>query len=213
MDPELPETQGFIDDNPTLIEHAAAALTIEHFGCSEWIDDTASGYHATGQPEMLGCWTTQGPMFETTKAALQSSGLERVALLRPPVQFGVGAAFQSSGVPQIGAIAGPTYLLTISENGDIDKLDEQLAARQIAWIADLMWRLENVSAAALRTGDPTLGQPAPSPPGTGGKGFMYAVCAPPPVTQEHPAHKHKHKRSRKHKRPHGPKRSAAAADK
>jgi hypothetical protein len=194
MDPELPETQGFIDDNPTLIKNAAAALTIEHFGCSEWIDDTASGYHATGQPEMLGCWTTQGPMLEATRAALQASGLERVALLRPPIQFGVGAAFQSSGVPQIGAIAGPTYLLTIDENGDMDKLDEQLASRQIAWIADLMWRLEDISAAELRTGDPTLGKPSTAPPGTGGIGLKYATCAPPPVA------KPRTKRHRRHKR-------------
>jgi hypothetical protein len=183
MDPQLPETQGFIDDNPQLVASAAAALTIEHFGCTQWIDDTASGYHATGQPEVLGVWTTQGPMFETTRAALQSSGVEHVVLLRPPVQFGVGAAFQSAGVPQIGAIAGPTYLLTISENGDMDKLDEELAAKQIAWIAELMWRLEDVSKAELRTGDPTLGRQAPSPPGTGGIGFMYATCAPPHAPQ------------------------------
>jgi hypothetical protein len=184
MDPELPETQGFIDDNPKLIENAAAALTIEHFGCTEWIDDTASGYHAAGRPEALGVWTTQGPMFETTRAALEASGLQRVALLRPPVQFGVGPAFQSAGVPQIGAIAGPTYLLNISESGDMEKLDESLAAKQIAWIADLMWRLESVSKAALRTGDLTLGKSTPAAPGTGGIGFMYATCGLAPVTEK-----------------------------
>jgi hypothetical protein len=179
MDPQLPETQGFINDNPQLIANAAAALTIEHFGCSEWIDDTASGYHATGQPETLGVWTTQGPMFEATKAALESSGVEHVALLRPPLQFGVGGAFQTAGVPQIGAIAGPVYLLTISENSDMDKLDEALAARQIAWIANLMWGLQDIPKAELRTGDPTLGRQTPSAPGTGGVNFMYATCAPP----------------------------------
>jgi hypothetical protein len=124
-------------------------------------------------------WTTQGPMFEVTRAALQSSGLEHVALLRPPVQFGVGAAFQTAGVPQIGAIAGPVYLLTIDPNSDMDKLDEALAAQQIAWIADLMWRLQDVSKAELRTGDPTLGHQAPSAPGTGGVDFIYATCTPP----------------------------------
>jgi hypothetical protein len=133
-------------------------------------------------------------MLEATRAALQASGLERVALLRPPIQFGVGAAFQSSGVPQIGAIAGPTYLLTIAENGDIDKLDDHLASKQIAWIADLMWRLQDISAAELRTGDPTLGKPSPAPPGTGGIGLKYATCAPPSVA------KRRTKRHRRHKR-------------
>jgi hypothetical protein len=179
MDPELPETQGFINDNPQLIAKAAAALTIEHFGCSEWIDSAAAGYHATGQPETLGVWTTQGKMFEVVKDALIGADLAHTALLRPGVQFGVGGAFQTAGVPQLGAIAGPTYLVTVSENGDMDKLDEHLAARQIAWIADIMRRLDPVPRQELRQGDPTLGNTAPSAPGTGGTGFAYATCAAP----------------------------------
>jgi hypothetical protein len=154
---DLPQTQGWIDAHPDLVSRAAAALTVEHLGCSEWIDTLDSGYHATGQAEMFGIWTTQGKMFELTRDTVVKHGIPRAALLRPPVQFGVGAAFQSSGVPQIGAIAGPEYLVTISENGDLDKLDEALAARQIAWLADLATELDGVSKAELRQGDPTLG--------------------------------------------------------
>jgi hypothetical protein len=181
MEPELPETQGFIDDNPELIAQAAAAITIEHFGCSEWIDSSGAGYHATGQAETLGVWTTQGRLFDITRDALIDHNLPRTALLRPPVQFGVGAAFQSAGVPQIGAIAGPTYLLTVSENSDMDKLDETLAAQQIAWVADIITRLDPVPAAELRMGDPTLGGSKPSPPGTGGMDFERGVACLAPV--------------------------------
>ena len=98
-------------------------------------------------------------MFELTRDSVVSHRLPRTALLRPPVQFGVGAAFQSAGVPQIGAIAGPEYLLTVSRHGDLDKLDEHLAARQIAWLADLARRIDKVPASDLRQGDPTLGLP------------------------------------------------------
>ncbi len=157
---DLPQTQGWIDTHPQLVKQAAAALTVEHLGCTEWTDSVQNGYHATGQPEMFAVWTTQGKMFDLTRATVMSHRLPRTALLRPPVQFGVGAAFQSSGVPQIGAIAGPEYLLTVSENGDLDKLDEYLAARQIRWLADLATRLDRVPAAQLRQGDPTLGLPA-----------------------------------------------------
>ena len=79
-------------------------------------------------------------------------------------QFGVGSPYQTAGVPQIGAIAGPEYLLTISPNGDLDKLDERLAARQIAWLADLTRRIDRVPASTLRQGDPTLGLSAPPAP-------------------------------------------------
>ncbi len=154
---DLPQTQGWIDAHPDLVTRAAAALTVEHLGCTEWVDSLGRGYHATGDAEMFGIWTTQGKMFDLTKATVQDHAIPRAALLRPPAQFGVGAAFQSSGVPQIGAIAGPEYLLTISKNGDLDKLDERLAARQIRWLADLAWRLDGVSAADLRQGNPTLG--------------------------------------------------------
>jgi hypothetical protein len=97
-------------------------------------------------------------MFELTRDTVVKHNIPRAALLRPPVQFGVGAAFQTSGVPQIGALAGPEYLVTVSDNGDLDKLDETLAARQIAWLADLATQLDQVPAAELSQGDPTLGQ-------------------------------------------------------
>ena len=159
---DLPQTQGWIDTHPDLVKRAAAALTVEHLGCSEWIDTLDQGYHATGDAELFGIWTTQGKMFELTRDTVAAHGVPKAALLRPPVQFGVGAAFQSTGVPQIGAIAGPEYLLTVSDNGDLDKLDEHLAARQIRWLADLARRIDGTPAAALRQGDPTLGVGAPS---------------------------------------------------
>jgi hypothetical protein len=159
---DLPQTQGWIDTHPDLVSRAAAALTVEHLGCSEWIDTLDRGYHPTGEAELFGIWTTQGKMFELTRDTVTAHGIPKAALLRPPVQFGVGGAFQSTGVPQIGAIAGPEYLLTVSPNGDLDKLDEHLAARQIGWLADLARRIDATPAATLRQGDPTLGVGAPS---------------------------------------------------
>jgi hypothetical protein len=179
MDPQLPEAQGFINDNPTLVANAAAALTLEHFGMSEWVDDE-SGYHATGEAEVMAIWTTQGDMLTATRESVEKFGLPRTALFRPPVQFGVGMPFQTKGIPQIGAISGPNYLITIDKNSDMDKLDAELASQQIACIADLMWRLESYSAADLRKGDPTLGVGSSSnPPGNGGVKFEYASSAPP----------------------------------
>jgi hypothetical protein len=162
MAADLPQAQGWIDAHPDIVKRAAAALTVEHLGCTEWNDTLEKGYHPTGLPETFGIWTTQGKMFELTRDSVVDHRLARSALLRPPVQFGVGGAFQSTGVPQIGAIAGPQYLLTVSDNGDMDKLDEKLAARQIAWLADLAGRIDKVPAADLRQGDPTLGAGAPS---------------------------------------------------
>ena len=40
---DLPQTQGWIDTHPDLVKRAAAALTVEHLGCTEWIDTARSG--------------------------------------------------------------------------------------------------------------------------------------------------------------------------
>ena len=141
---------------------------------------------------MLGIWTTQGEMFDLTRDTVVKHGIPRAALLRPPVQFGVGGAFQTSGVPQIGAIAGPEYLVTISRNGDLDKLDEALAARQIAWLADLATQLDSVPAAQLRQGDPTLG----SGGSTGASTAHEEKCPPPaskPKRRRAPSRRHRHR--------------------
>ena len=97
--------------HPDILARAAAALTVEHLGCTEWIDTVGGGYHATGQPEIFFVWTTQGKMFELTRDAVLKHRPERTALMRPPAQFGVGSPYQTAGIPQIGAIAGPDYML------------------------------------------------------------------------------------------------------
>jgi len=161
MSNDLPQAQGWIDAHAKLVDKAAAALTVEHLGCTEWNDDLAHGYHPTGRAELFAIWTTQGAMFDLTKAAVVKHDLPRTALLRPPAQFGVGGPFYQAGIPEIGAIAGPEYLLTISPDGEMGKFDEKLAAKQIAALADLAIAIDPVSREELRQGDPTLGAPAP----------------------------------------------------
>jgi hypothetical protein len=193
MSNDLPQAKGWIDAHKDLVDRAAAALTIEHLGCSEWTDSPDRGYHATGKPELFAVWTTQGKMFETVRDATVKHGLPRTALMRPPAQFGVGGPFQQAGIPQIGAIAGPEYLLTISDNGELDKLDEKLAAKQIAWIAEIARGVDKIDRAALREGDPTLGGPAP-------QGNIEPSDAKPRRADCRPRDKPVRKRKRKRRR-------------
>jgi hypothetical protein len=158
----LPQTQGFIDDHPEIICRTAAALTLEHFGCEEWLDRLATGYRPTGDPEAFAVWTSQGRMFSESRDAAVANDLPHTAFMRGPVQFGIGSAFQQAGIPQIGAIAGPNCLTSIADNGHMDKFDEGLAARQTRWIADLLRRIDPIPAAELRAGDPTLTRPPQS---------------------------------------------------
>ncbi|MEA2410745.1 MAG: hypothetical protein QOC77_1306, partial [Thermoleophilaceae bacterium] len=101
MSNDLPQAQGWIDAHKDIVDRAAAALTVEHLGCSEWSDSIDQGYHATGRAELFAVWTSQGRMFDEVRAATIEHDLPRTALLRPPAQFGVGGPFQSAGIPQI----------------------------------------------------------------------------------------------------------------
>jgi hypothetical protein len=145
---EVPETKGWMAAHNDLVERAVAAQTLEHLGCTEWVDG-ADGYRATGEPEVCGIYASDGKMSELAQALIPKHDLIRHTTLRPPPQFGVGGAFQEAGIPQVGLIAGPTYLLTVSDNGEMDKLDENLAARQIAWAAELTKAVDRLSAEEL----------------------------------------------------------------
>jgi len=98
-------------------------------------------------------------MFETVALpALIESGLQRHALLKPPVQVTPGRAFHWLGVPHVSGIAGPTYLLKVTDNGEMDKFDAELAARQVGFYADVVRSLDGVDRSAVYAADPTLGQ-------------------------------------------------------
>jgi len=153
----MPGIDGVKASHEDLFARAVAAITVEHLGTTEWLDTAGRGYHPTGDPETMFAWTTQGPMFDLVRDATIAAKLPRTALMRPPLQFGVGSGFQGWGIPQVGLISGPYYMVNNAPGSDMDKLDERLAARQIGWVADMIRRLDVADAAALRTGDPTLG--------------------------------------------------------
>lgn len=156
-----PQTQGFIDDHPDLIARTAAAITIEHFGSSEWNDDS-SGYHPTGQVEIAAIFHSQTPIFLPAIDSLNATNLVRSELLRPAAItfFGVGASLHQKGVPSIAFIAGPNYLLALDgDQGHIDKLDAGRFAREIRWTADLLKRLDKIPAAQLAAGDSAVLRP------------------------------------------------------
>lgn len=157
MSGQLPETKGFIDDHPDLVACAAAAMTIEHFGCQEWVDSLARGYYRTGDPEATAVWTSQSGILSPAIDSIVENDLPHTIVLRPkPLYLGIGGAFQDAGVPNASLIAGPNYLVAIADNGHMDKLDAELAARQTRWSADLLTRLDGTSAQDLATGDAAL---------------------------------------------------------
>lgn len=172
-----PELDGWLRTHSDLAQRAVAGIAIEHLGCTEWLDDPVLGYHATGQNEFYAIWTTEGPTQALATPSVAQHNLARSALLHGPVVISVGEFFQPAGIPYVAGIAGPNYLVVISDSAEIEKLNFDLASRQVAFYADMVNAFDTADPAQLRTGDPFLGTPTQDPPTTGNQSQPVA-CGP-----------------------------------
>jgi hypothetical protein len=159
MAPNMPQTKGFLEDHPDIASRTVAAVTLEHLGVSKWLDTLSGGYHEASPYEPGGAYCSTGPMALPLIASIEEHQIENTAVLHGPVYFGIGGAFFEAGIPAIGYLTGPNYLVQIAANGCIDKLNDALFARQVAWFADLLTRYDKMSAQELKAGEPTVLRP------------------------------------------------------
>jgi hypothetical protein len=155
--PALPQTRGFIDRHPDLVKRAAASVTLEHLGASEWLDD-AHGYHPTGEPDMFVIWHSQtAGITGAVVDSMSANDLRHSRALRPAGDYmiGVGTAFNESGVPTVSSIVAPNYMVSWADGGHLDKFMPARAAREVRWAADLVTRFDSMPASQLAAGDST----------------------------------------------------------
>jgi hypothetical protein len=161
-DPGFPQTEGFIESHPDLIARAAAAVTVEHFGCTEWYDDSR-GYYPTGVPEIAVIPHAETAIAFPVLDSVMNHNLPHHGVSRGVFYLGIGSALETAGVPAVSFIAGPNYLCPTGYrtqfDGCIDQFDADLCARQYAWLADLYTRLDGIPAAQLAAGDTALLKP------------------------------------------------------
>ena len=155
--PGLPQSQGFVDRHPDLIKRAAASVTVEHFGATEWLDD-ARGYHPTGLAEQGAIWHSQTAIAVPTVETMRADDFKRSSALRPAGDYmiAVGGPFHKAGVPSLSYIAGPNYLVALDPNDHLDKLDANMFRRELVWLVDILQRLDKLPKEALAAGDTTV---------------------------------------------------------
>jgi hypothetical protein len=150
--PYVPSIRGVIKDHPDLVKKAVAALTVEHLGCREWADDAALNYKATGENE----WSVAITPNQSTAAilldSLKGSGDRRTAVVNPTKGgfLGEGSSLSRAGVPTIGYIPMPSYLLAGPKDGCIEKLSAPLMHSQIEVFAKVIHKMDAMSAAELK---------------------------------------------------------------
>ncbi len=149
--PWVPSIRGFIEKHADLVKKTVAAVTVEHLGCREWMDVGAQRYEATGKHEWSVAITPSRPMALALLDALEGSR-DRAAVVDPVGGgfLGEGSSLSRAGIPTIGYIPQPNYLLAGPADGCIDKLDAALMHSQIEAFAKLVHRIETMSASELK---------------------------------------------------------------
>ena len=150
--PWVPSIRGVIEKHADVIARAVAAVTVEHLGCREWMDDAAMRYGATGKNEWSVAITPDKPMADALVEALQGSR-DRAAVVNPVNGgwLGEGSALSRAGVPTIGYIPQPNYLLAGPADGCIDKLSAELMHSQVQVFAKLIHAIDRTARRARAT--------------------------------------------------------------
>jgi hypothetical protein len=153
----VPSIRGVIEKHPEVIKRAVAAVTVEHLGCREWLDTAQAGkamrYQPTGKNEWSVAITPDKAMGAALAGALKGS-LDRAGVVNPVNGgwLGEGSSLSRAGIPTIGYIPQPNYLLAGPADGCIDKLSPELLHSQIQVFAKLLHAIEAMSAGQLKGG-------------------------------------------------------------
>ena len=149
--PWVPSIRGVIEKHPDVIKKAVAALTVEHLGCREWMDDASFNYSATGKNEWSIAITPLKSMGQIMVDALKGS-LDRAAAVNPVNGgwLGEGGSLSRAGVPAIGYIPQPNYLLVGAADGCIGKLSPELLHSQIQVFAKVIHKIDTMTVASLK---------------------------------------------------------------
>lgn len=155
-------SQGYINGagswqkaNPDLMAKTVACMTCEHLGARDW-RDVAGVYRDTGRFALGRAFTWTKPMeslFNEAVAATHATRMEAADPADNPTHWfpGEGSPFWRAGVPTVGYIPLPEYLMAQPpKGGEIDKLDKGRLHQELVVFARTLERIDAMSRAEIR---------------------------------------------------------------
>jgi hypothetical protein len=158
-------------DHPDIYQRSVAGVTVEHLGCTMWVNDPATGkYLATGGYEWGTTYAAQRSNSVNVTNAEQNAYLSAVAKVNKgawpnfpavtvlpgaaPLYLGEGAPLYAAGLGTVSLCPLPTYLLQAGDAQrpellDLDKLDKKLMYGQILTLATTLETLDAAPASTL----------------------------------------------------------------
>jgi hypothetical protein len=112
---------------------AVAGITVEHLGSMEWKENAEGEYKATGNIQTEYTYIGNKQMEVIWQKAIEGRSLLRTITLRGhnKFQFGESQPLFEAGIPVIGLIQMPDYLMTNSKNREMEKFNVRLMREQV----------------------------------------------------------------------------------
>lgn len=132
-----------------------ANLTLEHMGCKEWRDIDGE-YKYTGEQEVELVYTGNKFVDRLYIETVKNREHIRTMTLRGhnALHFGEGQNFFTMGIPEISLVPAPYYLCVVSDTHEMEKFDAELMAEQTETFAELIEKIEHISAKELGRSEP-----------------------------------------------------------
>ena len=129
---------------------AVAGVSIEHLGCKEW--SVADGeYKETGPVQTELVYTGNKALDDVYISALKDRERVKTMTLRGHnfLHFGEGQPLFNVGIPEISIVTAPDYLCVVSDSHETEKFDIDLMYDQTKTFAQVIKKIDSLSAAEI----------------------------------------------------------------
>lgn len=134
----------WLTQHQELTSRITHAITPEHLGTLDWVNDPSGGYGPNGLTEIAGLGVGNSDALTSLVIdQVQRSRLDRSSVLRPYAGglYGEGTYPYQLGIPTVQYISGPTYLVQVAPGDHLDKLSPTRLYAQTRFLADLVTRI------------------------------------------------------------------------
>lgn len=134
---------------------AVAGVTVEHLGSMEWKEDCEGHYHATGNMQTEYTYVGNMQTGRIWEKVLAERTQTRTVVLRGhnKIQFGESQALFEAGIPVIGLIQMPDYLMAGSQSMEMEKFSVHLMREQVKSLLEAILILDKSTEKQLGKSD------------------------------------------------------------
>lgn len=134
---------------------AVAGITVEHLGSMEWKENAEGEYEATGNIQTEYTYIGNKKMGEIWKQANENRSLTRTVMIRGhnKFEFGESQPLFEAGIPVIGLIQMPDYLMVSSKGMEMDKFNISLMREQVESLIEAILIVDKTSRDQLGKSD------------------------------------------------------------